>query len=191
MAQKLIKFIEMEDFKKVLNAEKDKEFKLAYVLAMGSGLRISEIVGYKRKSRRKKNKATQQIEVIPDNSEIPVLTKEQIDLERHQIKVEGKRGKERITVTSPWLNKTNIELLPLNIPRRTLQRRFTNLCKKVLGKAHSFHTLRHGFANYMVNEKNVPLPMVQQMLGHSRLETTGIYTRANPVKTIETAWESF
>ena len=170
MAQKLVKFIEIEEFKKVLAEEKDKKFKLAYVLAFGSGLRISEIVGF---------------------NEIKPLTKDQIDLDKHQIRLFGKRGKERITVTSPWLNKTNIELLPLDIPRRTLQGRFTRLCSRVLDKKLNIHTLRHGFANYMANDKNVPLPMVQQMLGHSRLDTTGIYTKANPVKTIETAWESF
>jgi len=171
MAQKLIKYIEIDDFKKVLAAEKDKKFKLAYALAFGSGLRISEIVGYGEK--------------------IKPLTKEMIDLEKHQIKLLGKRNKERITVTSPWLNKTNILLLPLDIQRRTLQRRFTNLCQKILNKHLSIHTLRHGFANRLVNEKNVPLPMVQSMLGHEKLSTTGIYTKSNPAKAIETAWESF
>lgn len=170
MAQKLVKFMDFEDFKKIMKEEKDKRYRLAYALAFGSGLRISEIVGY---------------------NEIKPLTKEQVDLERHQIKVLGKRGKERVTVTSPFLNKSRIDLLPLKIPRRTLQGRFTRLCKRVLGKNLNFHTLRHGFANYMANEKEVPLPMVQQMLGHSRLDTTGIYTKANPIKTIEKAWESF
>lgn len=170
MAQKLVKFIDIEEFKKILTEEKDKKFKLAYCLAFGSGLRISEIVGWK---------------------DIKPLTKENVDLDKHQIRLKGKREKERITVTSPWLNKTNIELLPLDIPRRTLQGRFTRLAKKVLGKELNFHTLRHGFANLMANDRNIPLPMVQQMLGHSRLDTTGIYTKANPLKTIETAWESF
>lgn len=174
MAQRLVKFIDMEEFKRVLSAEKDKKFKLAYVLGFGSGLRISEIVGYKTK-----------------DFEIKPLEKDNINLEKHQIRIIGKRDKERITVCSKWLNEKNINYLPLKIPRRTLQGRFTRLCKKVLGKPLNFHTLRHGFANYMVNDKDVPLPMVQQMLGHSRLDTTGIYTKANPVKTIEKAWESF
>ena len=43
----------------------------------------------------------------------------------------------------------------------------------------------------MVNEKNLPLPMVQGMLGHSRLDTTGIYTKANPKQAIERAWDCF
>jgi len=171
MAQNLVRFITMEEGKKLIAAEKDKKFKLAYSLALGSGLRISEVVGYLNK--------------------IKPLTKEQIDLKAHTIRIFGKGGKERITVTSPFLNETNIKLLPLKINRRTLQRRIMNLGKKTLGKEITYHTMRHGFANFMANEKNVPLPMLQSMLGHSRLDTTGIYTKSNPVHAINTAWESF
>jgi len=171
MAEKLIKFIEIAEFRKVLLAEKDKRFKLAYALGFGSGLRISEVIGYLDK--------------------IKPLTKDKINLENHSIRVYGKGGKERIVPTSKWLNKTNIQLLPLNIFRRTLQRRFTELCKKVLEKELSFHTLRHGFANHLANVKNTPLPIVQQMLGHSRLSTTGIYTKSNPLKDVGMVWENF
>jgi site-specific recombinase XerC len=171
MAQKLVRYIELEEFERVLKEEKDKKFKLAYVLGFGSGLRISEIVGYKDIYKP--------------------LTKENINLDKHQIRIFGKGEKERVTVTSPWLNKTNIELLPLDIPRRTLQGRFTRLSKKTLGRSLSFHTLRHGFGNYMHNVKNVPLAVVQTLLGHSRIDTTGVYTKANPVNAVERAWESF
>jgi len=178
MAQKtakLIKYIEEEEFKKVLKAEKDRRFKLAYALAFGSGLRISEIVGPAPNS----------------NQEIKSLTKEQIDLKAHTIKILGKGGKERITVTSPWLNETNIQLLPLKIARRTLQNRFTKLSKKILHKDLSFHTLRHGWANLLANERNLPIAQLQQLGGWSRLDTVGIYTKANPKRAIEAAWERF
>lgn len=216
MANKLIKYIEIEEFKKVLKEEKDKKFKLAYVLGMGSGLRISEIVGLKeeiskchnvplnmvrekRNGRRIKIYSCSECGKELKTSEIrrgsdwkiPPLTKEQINLENHQIKILGKGEKERITQTSPWLNKTNIELLPLDIPRRTLQDRFTKLCKRVLGRDISFHTLRHGYGNYMVNDKSVPMPVVQSLMGHASVSTTGIYAKANPKKAVETAWESF
>ena len=166
MSQKLIRFITMEEGKKIIAAEKDKKYKLAFALALGSGLRISEVIGYYEK--------------------IKPLTTEQINLQKHQIAIFGKGGRQRITVTSPMLNETNIKLLPLKINRRTLQRRI-----QILGREITFHTLRHGFANFMANEKNIPLPMLQTMLGHSRLDTTGIYTKSNPVHAINTAWEKF
>ena len=161
----------MEEGKKLISKEKDKRFKLAYALALGSGLRLSEVLGYKDR--------------------IKPLTQEQINLQEHTVRVLGKGNKERITVTSPMLNETNIKMLPLKINRRMIQRRILKLGESVLGRKITYHTLRHGFANFMVNEKNVPLPMVQSMLGHSRLDTTGIYTKSNPKQAIETAWEKF
>jgi site-specific recombinase XerC len=174
---KLIKFISTGEFRKILKAETDNSRKLAYVLAFGSGLRISEIVGPAPNS----------------NQEIKPLEAHQIDLQTKQIKVFGKGGKERITVINPlFLLKENmLHLLPLNIERRTLQNRFKALCKKVLGKPLNFHTLRHGFANHMLNERGLPMPMVQGFGGWARLDTVGIYAKANPVQAIEKVWEGF
>jgi len=179
MAQKLIRFIEIEEFKKVLKSEKDRKFKLAYVLGFGSGLRISEIVGPAKNS----------------NQNIKALTREQVNLMKHQIKVFGKGAKERITMTSPWLNETNIKLLPLKINRRTLQDRFSKLCNKVLGRKLNFHTLRHGWANYLSNDapidKRVSMPVLQVLGGWSRLDTVGIYAKANPTTAIKSGYEAF
>lgn len=174
---KLIKFISVEDFKKVLKAEPDNRHKLAYVLAFGSGLRISEIVGPAKNS----------------NQEIKPLTAEQVDLQRKQIKVYGKGGRERITVINPLfpIKENMLKLLPLDIPRSTLQWRFTSHCQKVLGKSLSFHVLRHGFGNHMANDRSIPMPMVMGFMGHSRLDTTGIYAKANPKQAIDKVWEGF
>jgi len=218
MVEKLIEFIEMDEFKKLLKAEKDKRFKLALVLLCGSGLRISEVIGLHSlksrccnadieelkkkvngKSRKFKicskcKKVLTQKDTYRDKKEwqIKPLKKEQIDLEKHQIKIlEAKGQKDRVASTSPWLNETNIKLLPLRIPRRTLQARIKSLGLRVLGKNIHPHTLRHAYGNYMVNEKNVPLPIVQQLMGHARLETTGLYTKANPKKAANTAFEAF
>jgi len=177
MPKKLVKFISLEEFKKILRAESDKRFKLCYVLAFGSGLRISEIVGPSGNS----------------NQEIKPITKDQINLETKQIKVFGKGGKERITVINPFfpLKENMLKLLPLKIERRTLQYRFSRLCEKVLNKKMSFHTLRHGFANHMANDRKISLPMLQGFGGWSRLDTVGIYTHANPKQAISEVWEGF
>lgn len=173
MPQKLIKYLNKEEFAKLFSAEKDKKYKLIYTLGFGSGLRISEIVGLKNKDGSWK---------------IKPLEQEQVNLQTHQIKVFGKGSKERITCTSPGLNKTNIRMLPIKIPRRTIQHHLAQLSNKVLGKRISPHTLRHGFGNYMVNEKNLAMPLVQAMMGHSRIDTTGIYTKANPKQATDAGW---
>jgi len=179
MANKLIKYIEIEEFKKILKAEKSKDYKLSYVLGFGSGLRISEIVGAAKNS----------------NQDIKPLERHQVDLPKHQIRILGKGNKERITITSPWLNESNLKLLPLSINRRTLQARFKRLCVKTLDKQLNFHTLRHGWANHLANnpdpKKRVSLPVLQQLGGWARLDTVGIYTQANPVRAVEAGYEAF
>jgi len=191
MAQKRIDYISFEEFRKLYSAEKNKKMKLIILLGFGSGLRISEIIGYQRKFKRKTNKETKQIEFITDHSKIPALKKEMVFLKDHQIRLDdGKGGKWRTTVTPPALTEPMLNLLPIKIPRRTIQYKFEQLSKKVLGKRMSIHTLRHGFGNYQVNVLRVPLPIVQQLMGHSRLDTTGIYTKANPEQAIAESWKA-
>lgn len=177
MPKKLIRFISTEEFRQVLKAERDNKFKLAYVLAFGSGLRISEIVGPAPNS----------------NQEIKPLTEQQVNLQTKQIKVLGKGGKERITVINPAfpIRESMLKLLPLKINRRTLQNRFKTLCKRTLGRELNFHTLRHGFANHMLNERGLSMPMVQGFGGWERLDTVGIYAKANPEQAINKVWEGF
>ena len=172
---KLINYIKEEEFEKLFKAEKDRKYKLAMLFAFGSGLRISEIIGYKRKT----------------GEEIKALTKEQIDLQAKTIKVIGGKGmKDRIVPLFPGFKEEYVKLLPLGIKRSTLQAHFKALCKKVLGRNCHFHELRHGFG-VMATKRNVPLPFLQQALGHSRLDTTGIYTAAAPeemLKGFQRAW---
>lgn len=191
MSQKIIKYLSFEDFQKIYKKCKDKKLKLAILLGFGSGLRISEIVGFQRKQRQRKNKITGKTEIFKDSSSIPPLTQDRVDLKKHQIRIEdAKGGKWRITITPPNLNEEMLKILPLKIDRRTLQNQFNRLTEKVLGKKYHFHTLRHGFGNYQANVLKVSLPIVQQMMGHSRLDTTGIYTKVNPEFAISQAWKA-
>ena len=179
MGNRLIRFISPEDFELLYKAikpknVKDKQFRLAVVLGYGAGLRISEITGSKRK----------------DGTEVHALTSNNVDLKTHQIKViSGKGDKDRITVTPSNMNESHLSLLPIKLPMRTLQYKFQQLTKKVLGEVVPFHALRHGFGNYQANILNIPLPMVQAAMGHSRIDTTGIYTKANPKQVIDTMWD--
>jgi integrase len=50
MGNKLITYIKEEEFDKLLKAEKKKEFRLTYLLAFTSGLRISEIKHLKKEN---------------------------------------------------------------------------------------------------------------------------------------------
>lgn len=209
--------MDFEDFKKLVKAEKDIDFRTAMVLAYGSGLRISEVIGLHEAHSRCCDAAVEmrRIEVtgkklkrhfclkcqkqladkemvrkISYGWKIPPLTPDMVDLQKHQIKLDiAKGGKWRITCTSPALKPEMVKRLPLKIKRSTLQAHFKALSKKVLGKNYSFHILRHGFGNYQANIAKLSLPVVQQLMGHSRLDTTGIYTKANPEQAISEAWK--
>jgi len=100
------------------------------------------------------------------------------------IRITGKGGKTRIVPLFPNFSEKNLKLLPIKIPRSTLQHHFTSLCLKVIGKPYNFHMLRHGFAVQSI-KKGIALPFLQQALGHSRLDTTGVYTKSNPEDMVE------
>ena len=94
-------------------------------------------------------------------------------------------------MTSQWLNKTNIQILPIEISRRTVQGRFSRTCERTLGRKLNFHTLRHGWANHLINVKKMPTPQVQSLGGWARLDTLGIYAKANPIDAVNTGYEVF
>ena len=178
--RKLPKIITKEEFEKIFKAadnvkripkKRIKKMKVAMLLGFEAGMRISEIVGFKDR--------------------VPRLTQQKVDMQGNKIFItEGKGKKDRIVPLPKRFNKTAYNLLPIDVERRTLQRFVTNLGKKVLGKDISFHTLRHGFATRLI-DSGVPLHEVQGLMGHSRLDTTGIYLHANPTKAIEAARDAF
>ena len=148
-----------------------KEYELAMILGFKAGMRISEIVGFKDR--------------------VPKLTADKIDLQAHTIRIEdGKGQKDRIVPCPKEINERAIKLLPLNLSRRSLQDFVTKLGTRVLNKKISFHSLRHGFGSHLANSGR-PLHEIQMLMGHSRLDTTGIYLHANPKVAIDSARELF
>lgn len=177
MGKKLPKIINQEEFEKLLkaangvkriNPKRIKEYKLAMILGFEAGMRISEIVGYKE--------------------HIKPLTADMID--DASIRITGKGMKDRIVPRPKRLNSNALQMLPLKIKRRSLQSFIYHLGRTVLHRDISFHTLRHGFGSHLAG-LNVPLHQVQMLMGHSRLDTTGIYLHANPKEAISKAQELF
>jgi integrase len=161
--------------------KKIQQYLVAIVLAYGSGMRISEIVGLD-KTYNYKYKGSDKTQT----SKIPLLTPDRI--ENNYIRVIGAKGGKDRQVPLPIAlfkkaginRKEFISLLPLTVKRGSIQKFTKETGQKVLNKQISFHKLRHGFASFMVGK--VELHELQRLMGHSRLDTTGIYLHTNPEK---------
>lgn len=176
----LPKTLSMEDVDKLLDIKLDTPFdyrnKAMLELLYGTGLRVSELVN---------------------------LTLTDIDYTNCILRVMGKGSKERevplgeysIHYLKLYLNKRN-ELLKegvscdkifLNNHGKGMTRQgfFKNLKailkEKGLNPEVSPHTLRHSFATHLISH-GADLRSIQEMLGHSDISTTKIYTRVSDDK---------
>jgi integrase/recombinase XerD len=60
-----------------------------------------------------------------------------------------------------------------------VSRKFKNACIAAeMNEAIHFHSLRHSFASNLV-QKGVPLYTIKELLGHSSISTTEIYSHLN------------
>ena len=141
------------------------------MLAFEAGLRINEIVGY--------------------IDRVPALTKDKIDMQQNSIRLENaKGGKDRIVPLPKRFNQGAYNMLPITLNRRTLEYHVKKVGKSILNKEIHFHTLRHGFGSHLAGMGR-PIHEIQMLMGHSRLDTTGVYLHANPKKAIEGARDVF
>ena len=109
-------------------------------------------------------------------SEIVNLQPENIDRSRGFIHIKsGKGNKDRdIPIVEPM--RKYLHLLPIKYKTT----RSLELAIKKYWPGIHFHTLRHSGATFYLNVKKVGLRQIQQMLGHSELNTTQLYLHINP-----------
>ena len=91
-----------------------------------------------------------------------------IDLEQRQIRLFGKGHKERMV----YLNEACVEALQLYLAKRNTMEGLNPKEKAVF----STHKLRHTAATLMYQTGNVDILTLKQLLGHSSVGTTQIYT---------------
>jgi site-specific recombinase XerD len=155
-----------EEVARFLEAAPGIKYKAALSVAYGAGLRVSEVVSLK----------------VSD-----------IDSKRMMLRVEqGKGRKDRHAMLSPVLLELLRDWYRIAQPRGWLfpgqnpvnpmtTRQLTRACQAAaqlaeLTKRVTPHTLRHSFATHLL-EQNIDVRVIQVLLGHSKLETTALYTR--------------
>jgi integrase/recombinase XerD len=165
LPEKLRVVLTQEEVVRLLEAAPGVKYKAALAAAYGAGLRVSEVANLK----------------ITD-----------IDSKRMLLRVEqGKRMKDRYTILSPrllvllrdywsvvkpimWLFPGRDPLLP--ITTRQLHRVVRATAEAAdIKKRVSPHVLRHSFATHLF-EQGTDIRVIQVLLGHTKLETTAIYT---------------
>jgi integrase/recombinase XerD len=168
MKRKIPEVITEEELIKILKATTNKKKRLAYMLGFYQCMRVSEVIK---------------------------LTKEDCFLTENYIRIkQGKGNKDRdLVVIKPLLLKENeiklaVKSLPIGTTDRALQYSFKRIAKKVLGKDLHFHTLRHSGATWLLNKKRWDIRHVQKFLGHSKIQTTEIYTHVGGGDLINLEW---
>ena len=163
--RKLPVVLSVEEVARLLDAAPGLKYKAALSVAYGAGLRAAEVVSLK----------------ISD-----------IDSKRMIIRVDqGKGGKDRYVMLSPhlldllriWWKAARPRgwLFPGRAPAQPMTTRQLNrACHAAaqmaeINKRVSPHTLRHSFATHLLEQK-VDVRIVQVLLGHSKLDTTALYT---------------
>ncbi len=169
-SRKLPTVLSRREISTILHAVKNPKHRLMLALAYGSGLRVSEVVKLKT---------------------------ENIDFERGIIFVHKAKGdRDRMTLLPEkittdlkrFLFRRNKDLYVFESNRggklttRTAQKIFEEAIKRAdVQKTATFHSLRHSFATHLL-ENGTDIRYVQELLGHSNIRTTQMYTRVMATK---------
>ncbi|MEM4230580.1 MAG: tyrosine-type recombinase/integrase [Candidatus Pacearchaeota archaeon] len=154
-----------EEIKKLIDSSETKKSKLIISFLYSTGVRVSELVNLK----------------ISD-----------LDLENKRGKVHGKGNKSRQIFLSEklcqelkdYIKQKNPQIFLFSnkdkpLTTRNIQKIIKSVAKKAgINKKVTPHTLRHSFATHLL-ESGVDIRKIQVLLGHSRIDTTQIYTQVS------------
>ena len=161
-----------------LNTAYDYRNKAMLELMYGSGLRVSELVNLETTDIDMTNCIIRILGKGSKEREIP-LGEYSIHYLREYLKI-----REQLLKNKPC----NKLFLNNHGQGMTRQGFFKNLKQLLLEKGLnpnvSPHTLRHSFATHLIN-RGADLRSIQEMLGHSDISTTKIYTKISDEKVIE------
>lgn len=159
---KLPEIVTEEEFLKLIKQVKKKHHRIAFILGFYGCMRISEVVNLKQ---------------------------EDIDRGQRIIRIKQAKGKKDRNIPIPKQAVRGLFYIPVGVGARAIQISFRNYSKKILNKDLNFHSLRHSGATHYLNKKKWSTRQVQQLLGHSKIQTTEIYTHVTPQDLIEKMWE--
>lgn len=154
-----------QDIEKMIMSTKNVNHRLIIQIIYATGMRASEIVNLKWKD---------------------------IDFKRNIIHIKLSKGKkDRIVMLSPKIKKNLKKLTEIKkehvfittrkskYTTRTIEKIVSNAAKKAgIKNKITPHTLRHSFATHLL-ERGTDIRYIKELLGHSNISTTLIYTKVS------------
>ncbi len=148
-----------DEIKKLIESARNEKSKFVIKFLYSTGLRVSELVNLEKKD-------------LEINEKIGWVRK-------------GKGAKDRVFILplslieeiDNILKNESERVFPMTV--RAIQKIVKNACKRAgIQKKISPHTLRHSFATHLL-ESGTDIRKIQELLGHSNLQTTQIYTHVS------------
>ncbi len=169
-AKLLPKSLSTSEIKRMLNTISNKKHKLLLKMCYGMGLRVSELVNIKitdidsdrmqvlvRRGKGKKDRYA----ILPD-SILEELREYYREYKPTEYLFEGQKGSQ--------------------YSKRSVQQVFKNAMRKAkINKDIGIHSLRHSYATHLI-EQGTDIRFVQDLLGHTSIKTTMIYTHLSDAR---------
>ncbi len=164
-AKKLPVILNKIEIEKIINSIKNSKHKFIIAIAYWAGLRVSEVVNLKTWDFDLEN-LTIHIKWAKWNKDRITIFPEKLKNEIIK-RTAWKKWNDLLIESERWWKLTT----------RSLQNIFQKACNIVwIKKDVSFHNLRHSFATHLL-ENWVDIRYVQELLWHSNIRTTQIYTK--------------
>jgi integrase/recombinase XerD len=166
--KKLPTVLTKDEVKKMLESVDTRKSKLMISLLYACGMRVSEITNLKNNDLNFEEKIGNILQAKGKKDRVFNIPQFLFNNLKKQVKRQAEKNQEYL------FSGPNGKLSSRNI-----QKIVSNVAKKAgIKKNVHPHTLRHSFATHLL-ENNIDIRKIQELLGHSDLSTTQIYTHVS------------
>lgn len=189
-SDKQIRILSTQEQQKFIEHIKTHDLEVLFLVALGTGLRLGEILGLKwsdidfktstltvsRSLSRVKNQDTGKYEVIEQtpktknsNRTVPIPTNISSKLK----KLKAQQNEQKLLVGEEYFNRNYVftDAIGNPIDDKRPGRNLSSILKKLNIQHIKFHALRHTYATRLF-ENNIPPKTVQALMGHSDISVT-------------------